>query len=161
MVVRSDLLRVAETARYTEDQLGLEPHVDERWREIDVGSWAGLTHEEISQRDPRAYAELTAGRDLRLGAGESYPELRARVAPAIGELASTTTNGTVVIFAHGGPIRAAVSELLGLPRGGEHALGGPANCGVTVFDRARERWRLLAYNSTEHLAGLIRGTIPN
>ncbi len=152
--MRSDLLRVAETARYTEQHLGIEPHIDARWREIDVGTWMGLTHEEVSRESPSAYPELRAGKEIKLGGGESYRELRERVAPALWELADGTTVGTVLVFTHGGPVRAAVSQLLELPPGGEQSIGGPANCALTGFERTGERWRMVAYNATEHLDGL-------
>ncbi|MDP8968995.1 MAG: histidine phosphatase family protein, partial [Actinomycetota bacterium] len=56
------------------------------------------------------------------------------------------------VFTHGGPIRVGVASALGLPAGGERALGAVANCSVTLLERHDEHLVLVAYNRVDHLA---------
>jgi len=151
LLVRSDLQRVAETAAPTEARLGVEVRVDERLREIDVGTWSGLIYAEIEERDPLGFqAWSTRGdRDVRRGGGETFAELRERVWPAILELSGA--RGTVLVFTHGGPIRVAVASALGLPAQGETRLAGPGNCSLTLLEWRDGRHRLRAYNGVDHL----------
>ena len=134
-VVTSDLARARETAAL----LGHPDAVpDARWREIDVGEWAG-----------RPLAELPGGSEpsWRAGpvvppGGESWEELAARVADGIDELVAA--GGPWLVIAHGGVVRAGAAYVSG---GDARRLAGPANASVTVL--ARER--LLRYAWTPRL----------
>jgi broad specificity phosphatase PhoE len=154
-LVSSDLQRVIETAAPTARALGLPLETDERLREIDVGWWSGLTTDEVIARDGARMAEIREGADLPRGGGESVADLRARVAPAVDDLAAVHDGGTVLVFCHGGPVRAVVGALLGLSIVAERALAGPDNCSRTVVVRRGDhRPRLHRYNDTAHLVGV-------
>src|SRR5690606_25454710 len=51
-IVASDLRRARETARILGAALGLEPAIDARLRERDLGTWSGLTTPQIAGRWP-------------------------------------------------------------------------------------------------------------
>ena len=150
--VRSDLERVVQTAAPWEAQVGPEVTVDRRWREIDVGTWSGLTWAEVEAQDPETLAAWRAGNDVRRGGGETFAELRARTEEALRELADVAE--TVIVFTHGGCIRLSVAAMLGLPVMGELTLGPVANCSVTEVELHPERPLLRAYNVAEHLVGI-------
>ncbi|HEX6255460.1 MAG TPA: histidine phosphatase family protein [Euzebyales bacterium] len=158
-LVSSDLPRVTETAAPTARALGLPLETDTRLREIDVGWWSGLTTHEVVARDGDRMAEIRDGADLPRGGAESVADLRARVAPAVDELAAAHDGGTILVFCHGGPVRAVVGALLGLSIVAERALAGPDNCSRTVvLHRGDHGSRLHRYNDTAHLVGVGEGS---
>lgn len=154
VLVSSDLPRVTETAEPVARVLGLPVETDPRLREIDVGWWSGLTTDEILARAPDTMAAIRAGDDLPRGGGETVGELRARVAPAVAELAASCDGGTALVFSHGGPVRAVVGDTLGLSVIDERVLAGPANCSRTVLTYRDGRPRLACYNETAHLVSV-------
>ena len=149
---RSDLERVEQTAAPWLAVSEVPVRVDIRWREIDVGTWSGLTWPEVAEKDPDTLAAWRAGTDVRRGGGETFAELRIRTSAALQDLAREA--GTVVIFTHGGSIRLGVAAAIGLPVMGEHALGPIANCGITELALDERGTRLLSYNVHDHLSAV-------
>jgi len=155
MAARSDQERVVETAAPWESAAAVEMVVDQRWREIDVGTWSGLTWPEVAEHDPQTLAAWRSGQDVRRGGGETFAELRARAEQALNELRAV--DGTVIVFTHGGCIRLGVAAAIGLPVMGEHTLGPLGNCSVSELLLEDGNARMLSYNETEHLAAV---TVP-
>lgn len=161
LLLRSDLQRVAETAALTEAVLDVDVSVDERLREIDLGTWSGLTREEVAERDPEGFQAWTRCEDaslLRRGGGETYAELRERVWSVLREV--SRGDGNVLIFTHGGPIRAAVAAALGLTMRQEVRLAGVGNCSLTLLEWRSDLPRLFAYNRTCHLRACLPAGVP-
>lgn len=130
-VYSSDLARARETARAVGHRLGLAVVEDPALREIDVGSWSGLTRAQVAERFPEGYARWLEG---EIGHdGETREQLAGRVLRAARAIAGRHTGETVLVVTHGGVIRA-------LRR---HAVGDPgdvvANCGTVVFSLADGR----------------------
>jgi probable phosphoglycerate mutase len=158
LVVASDLLRVSETVAPYLARTGLPARIDPRWREAAVGTWSGRSFAEIAAQYPDAIRALRRGEDVRRGGGETFAEVRARVAAALDDVLATFTGTpahsrhTVVVFTHGGPVRVATAEALALPAGGHLGLEPPTNCSETVLefvlggDGSRSA-RLVAYNA--------------
>jgi broad specificity phosphatase PhoE len=89
------------------------PRLDSRLRELDFGAFDGRTHEEnLSAHGDLFRAWISDPRDVRPPGGETLDELEARVA---GWLEALPGEGCVVAFTHGGPIRAALGLLQGVP----------------------------------------------
>ncbi len=102
----SPLQRALETARIVGEALGIDVVVDERLREIDVGSWQGLTRDEVEARFPDGYRRWLGGNG-GWDDGETDDELARRVLSALADIAGRH-DGLVVTVTHGGPIRAAL-----------------------------------------------------
>ncbi|HVL30789.1 MAG TPA: histidine phosphatase family protein [Solirubrobacteraceae bacterium] len=101
----SPLSRARETAEIVGAALGLEPVLDARLMEADVGEWAGRLYTEVTVDDPGAFARWrSADPDFRFPGGESVAEQAARVAAALADVAAGPLPALVV--AHGGTIRA-------------------------------------------------------
>ena len=149
LAVCSDLLRVEQTAQPWLDGFDGDVEIDVRLREIDVGSWSGLTWGEVAAQDAQTLAAWQAGQDIRRGGGETFAELRERVWEALVE--RTRRAGTVVVFTHGGPIRVAVAAALGLSPLGERKLAAAANCSITELVVDDGDGILVTYNRTDHL----------
>jgi probable phosphoglycerate mutase len=113
-VYSSDLRRAHETAEIVGAPHGVPVVVDSELREIDIGSWSGLTHEEIRERFP----------DGVRPDGETREEHSARVRGAVERIARANLGRRVLIVTHGGTVR-AVHGLIS-----EEPYHPVANCGV-------------------------------
>jgi probable phosphomutase (TIGR03848 family) len=110
----SPLERTLETADPTSARLRM-PVVEEAGLvEGDFGDWTGARLTELYrtpewstvQREPSAF---------RFPGGESFVEIRDRMAATLERLRHAHAGGTVVCFSHADPIRVAVSDALGTP----------------------------------------------
>lgn len=108
--VASPLGRTRATMEILRETLGLERdayRADARLVEIGFGEWEGLTWPEIRARDPERTVAREADKwGYRPPGGESYADLRARIAPAFEALERDT-----VVVSHGGVTRAALTFL--------------------------------------------------
>ncbi len=112
-VYASDLIRARETAEAVATPRGLPLHVLPELREVDVGSWSGLTRLEAQERFPEAFARWRDG-GHGWEDGELYERMAERVVAAVLRVAADHPEGTVLLVAHGGPIRALHAVALGL-----------------------------------------------
>ncbi|SNS99613.1 probable phosphoglycerate mutase [Asanoa hainanensis] len=148
MVVSSDLPRARDTAEPYRRLIDGTVREDARLREINVGTWTGRTRAEVMAAHPDDIAAVDGGVDIARGGGETYRQVRKRVWAALDEAAAGAT-GTVVVFTHGGPIRVATAEALGVPAPGERAFAPVLNCSYTVIDHGGPDGPhlLVAYNA--------------
>jgi broad specificity phosphatase PhoE len=112
-VYSSDLQRARDTAAVVAENQGLELHQLPELREVDVGSWSGLTRAEAEERFPDGFARWRDGypgwKD-----GETYEAMTDRVLGAVDRIAAEHDGGRVLVVSHGGPIRAIHAAALGL-----------------------------------------------
>ncbi len=101
----SDLRRALDTAGVIGSRLGLAATAHPGLREVDVGPWSGLTHDEIEERFPESYRRWREGGEPP--EWETRAALVSRVAAALDEIAARYPGSTVVVVGHGGTIRAA------------------------------------------------------
>jgi probable phosphoglycerate mutase len=132
-VYSSPLRRAFETAQILAAPHGLEPVPVDALREVDVGSWEGLTRAEIEERFPEQFARW---RDYEAGweDGESYEEMSRRVIAGLLELATAHEGERILAVSHGGPVRAAYALADGITHS-EARRRGPvvANAFVAEF----------------------------
>jgi len=123
-VYSSDLRRARETALIVAEPHGVPVVADPGLREVDVGSWSGLTRAQIEERFPGAAHHN----------GETREQHLARVVEAVARIARLHPRGRIVIVSHGGSLRA-------LRR---HAVDEPVhpieNCGVFELHFREERF---------------------
>jgi probable phosphoglycerate mutase len=112
-IYASDLRRARQTAEVVARAQRLEVHVDPRLREVDVGSWSGLTREDAERRFPDDVRRWRNG-ETGWRDGETYEQMSRRVVAAVDRLATAHAGGRVLIVSHGGPIRAIHAAALGL-----------------------------------------------
>jgi broad specificity phosphatase PhoE len=112
-VYSSDLRRARDTAAVVADRQGLEVQVMPELREVDVGSWSGLTRAEAEERFPDGFRRWRSGfpgwED-----GETYDAMTDRVVAAVERIGHENEGGRVLVVSHGGPIRAFHAAALGL-----------------------------------------------
>jgi alpha-ribazole phosphatase len=89
--------------------------VDARLRELDFGELEGRAYEEIALEQPELYRRwMEEPTRVRFPGGEGFDDLRARVRTAVGEIRTAHDGATVALVTHGGVIRAALGDALGL-----------------------------------------------
>lgn len=105
-VVTSPLRRARDTAAAFHAPIT----VDERWIELDYGSYDGMKLSEVPSDLWRAWRDDTG---IAPPGGESLDAVGLRVAEACDELADEAAEADVVIVSHVAPIKAAVAWALG------------------------------------------------
>jgi probable phosphoglycerate mutase len=113
-VYASDLRRASETAAIVGAPHGVPIVVDADLREIDIGSWSGLTRAEIEARFPNGERPD----------GETREQHAARVLAAVERIARENPGRRVLLVTHGGTMRALHGHVSDEPF---HPV---ANCGV-------------------------------
>ena len=148
-LVTSDLTRAVQTATCLAERTGLRSEPDARLREIHVGRWQGLTHQEVLARDPEAQQALERGEDVVRGqTGERVADVAARARAAFEEVvADLPEHGTAVLASHGLASRALVCAVVGLDfQQASQALVGLRNCHWAELVEHATGWRLEAWN---------------
>jgi probable phosphoglycerate mutase len=159
LVLSSDLPRAVETCRPYASRVGARVLTDAALREVSVGDWSGRSFAEIAAEHPDTVAAVEVGVDLPRGGGETFAQARSRVAEALARAVRQLSDGdgdrSVVVVSHGGPIRVAAADALGLPSPGHTAFSSPDNCSVTTIKIQPGRGaELVRYNHTVAPAGV-------
>jgi broad specificity phosphatase PhoE len=92
------------------------PEVLDDLGEVFIGQWEGVRFEDIISADEelaRRFREQEPMFALAPG-GETGPELRVRVVPAVERVLSNVRDGTVVMVTHGGVINAYLGHVMGI-----------------------------------------------
>lgn len=155
----SDLRRALETARIIAERLGFEPVLDERLRERNIGSWQGLTPDEMQNWFPDEYAKLVQDPDnFRVPGGESRADVRRRMRAAFDDIIAQAAGETIAIISHTTAINALLSDLL---PGGYRTRTLFSNSSVTTIHRDDDGvWQLVAADDVMHLEGLETNPFP-
>lgn len=145
-VVCSPLRRTRETAA----ALGLPIEIDERWIEIDYGTFDGTPLRDLPAT---TWAEWRADLGFTLGGGESLAALGTRVRAAADDLLEESRQHDIVVVTHVSPIKAAAAWALGV---GDEVIWRMwcAPGSITEIGTAGPTPSLHSYNVTAHLADL-------
>lgn len=145
-IVSSPQSRALETAKIAAETLGLEVHADDFWKEINNGRLAGLTEEEMKQKQINRHDRYNPF--LPVGeTGESWWDLYLRSGQAILQLLKNPP-GKYLVVAHGGILNAAMWSILGTaPQPGRltptfhFENTGSAHLS---YNQGRQRWQFLS-----------------
>lgn len=145
VVVSSDLDRAAETAVRLTGLLGVPLRLDPRLREHGLGSWEGLTRDDVAARFPDQYADWLAGRPVEGRGGEQPAHVTARALAALADLPPTSN---AVVVTHGGTAARLIEALLELGSRHRRILGPLGNCAWSELIRQGGAWRLMRHNGS-------------
>lgn len=151
----SDLRRAAQTAEILCQHLPFEPVYDARWRERDIGSWQGMTLEEIKAWYPQDYARLLADPDgFLVPEGESRLDVQRRVVAAFEDIVKGDVGVTVGVISHTTATHMLLKALIT-----DYNVYGTVigNSSVTTIARETDDapWQMVAANDQSHLEGLL------
>lgn len=149
-IYSSDLPRAWQTATPLATALNITPQTDERWREIHLGIFQGLTRDEARQQYP---AETAARRadywDYVTPGGESRRGLQARAYAAWQFITTQASGPAVAVVSHGGTIRWLLLKLFG--ENNARLDVSLTNTCVTTLAAQNGNWVLQSVAETPHL----------
>lgn len=133
-VLSSSLTRAKQTAAVVASARGMGVAVAPGWEEGDFGAWEGLTYEEAFMMHPKAVRAWEASPIyVPPPGGESFAAVYRRVRAAHEAVLAAYRGASVVLFSHGGPIRAALVQAMRAPLSvALHLTVDP--CALTMID---------------------------
>ncbi len=141
LCISSPLLRARQTAEILAERLGVHLEFDPDWRELNIGTFAGLSSEEVgnlsSESEMTPYTHYSES-------GESRWQLFLRVGNALQRLMDRGP-GRYLVVSHGGALNMAMYAMLGIPL---QTIKGPrfyfSNLGFAEveYDPIKKRWAL-------------------
>lgn len=153
-IYSSDLKRAYYTAKCVAKRCKVKIEKDSRLREIFAGEWECQKGDDLLKREDYK-PWLTDIATARPTGGESVKEMADRVFTAVNEIARLNPNKTIVITAHGTPIRVMQS----LVRCGtlEQTKDIPwvSNASVSIFEFDNGVWIEKAVSLDSHLQGMV------
>ena len=114
-IYSSDLSRARDTAAIIAESHDVPVILCRNLREINFGQLEGTTFDE-AQRSHPGIESLWSGTDPRAGfpGGESVEALASRVDNVIQRVLADSSEGNVLLVAHGGPLRVLVCRMMGM-----------------------------------------------
>lgn len=150
-IYSSDLKRARETAEIIAEPHHLEVKQLKGLREMNFGSWEGLSYQEIEARDPdilkKWFKDPTSTHPPD---GERVIEFQARIAETFKSILRECQGKRVVIVSHGGSIRIYLTYLLKMPVK-LYWRFEVKNCGLNIVKIYQDNPVLTLLNSTAHL----------
>ena len=145
-IVSSPLQRAVETA----EAFGLPVEIDERWVEVDYGTF---DQQPIGGVSVDVWTQWRSDLSYVPAGGESLLAVGVRVREACAALASDAIDGDVVVVSHVSPIKAAVAWALGV--GDDISWRMHLNvAAITRIAIGPHGPSLTTFNETAHLAGV-------
>ena len=151
-VVSSPMVRTFQTATAIASELGMPVSVAEGLREIDFGSWDGLTNDEARAQNPELFEAWRGSWEVSPPGGESLVDFDERIRSARNQILEQFAGKTVVVVAHVMPIRGFMRSAFGADIS---AYWRPqvSPCSISVLRLwGGEAAEVLAFNATHHLA---------
>jgi len=132
MVYTSDLQRAVQTAKPLAKALRCPLKMRKDLRELNFGRWENLTWEQIENLDPAGYQKfMDHWRTEPPPGGESYSDLKARVAGFWKDVRALDINGAIVVVGHGGSLRVLIGQIMNIRD--KEAMGIQINRGHGAF----------------------------
>jgi len=152
-VYSSPLSRTLETARPIAAAHGLKVQIEPGLIEMDIGELDGLTFAEVRERYPGLLAVWIGqkGPEHAIPGGERLIDVRERATGAVRSLAEHHLGETICAVSHNFVILSLVAEILSIDLSGFRRLRH-AVAGITTIEVNGDRWRILRFNDTCHLA---------
>jgi probable phosphoglycerate mutase len=109
----SPLSRTKETASVIATALGLPVVEEPALMDCDAGEWAGVPLTELAKK-PEWATVVHNPSGFRFPAGESIPEMYARVVGTVRALAARHPGQAIVVVSHADPIKAVLADAMGV-----------------------------------------------
>ncbi len=127
-------------------------------REFNLGKMEGMKFSDVAQKYPQelhAFRVAPGEYDPTAIAGESFPELIARMQPVVLDAVRQDTSGqaNLLFVSHGAALVALIQSLLGTPIADMRKDGGLTNSSVTILEAHGSHlpFTLVKWNDTEFM----------
>jgi len=151
-VVASPMARTTDTAKRIASELGLTVDFLRDLREIDFGSWDGLTNEEALELDPARFAAWQGSWEVAPPGGENLREFDDRIRAARNAILEKYAGQTVAVVAHVMPIRGMIRAAFEADIAG-YWRPQISPCSITILRLwGVEAAEITTVNATHHLA---------
>lgn len=150
-VYASDLRRAYDTAVAIAARHPVTVRAEPRLRQMDFGSWQGLTYAQMQEQDPERFADWNADRVNQCPpGGESLSQVATRLTSLLDQVRAQHADQTVVLVSHGGTVRLMLCLLLGHPLSAhwQFVVDNAAIAEIELQDRGPV---LIRWNDTHHL----------
>ena len=115
-IYASPMKRVQQTLRQFAERQNKSPRVLPELREVDFGTWTGLSWDDVRARfGVSAFEWLKLLEEGAIHEAEPIDQFRDRIGQAVNHILRESRERTVAVVCHGGVIRMALSLLLELP----------------------------------------------
>ncbi len=150
----SPLKRALQTAEPIAESCALGVQPLKALIDIDYGTWAGHSPEEVARRYGDLYqAWLDTPHLVQFPKGESLDRVRSRAWQALDKVGRRHTEETVVLVSHVVVNRVLICAVLGLSNSSFWHIG-QHNAAINIFEAQERKYRLLLLNDTCHLEPL-------
>jgi broad specificity phosphatase PhoE len=149
-VLVSPFTRCRQTIEPYLEVTGAQPTMVDDLGEVFVGEWEGMRFEDIVSGDEelaRRFRESEPMFGLAPG-GESGPQLRARVVPAVEEQIADVSDGAILAVTHGGVINAFLGDAMSIPH---DMFFLPDNASINTVHREAGRYDVRFLNDVRHV----------
>ncbi|MEO5832234.1 MAG: MSMEG_4193 family putative phosphomutase [Nakamurella sp.] len=151
-IVSSPLTRCQQTLAPVAEALGLSVEIDERFSEVDYGTWTGRPLKDLAGEDLWRIVQARPSAAV-FPEGEGLAEVSARAVAAIAELVAEG-GGPVLVCSHGDVIKAILADALGLHLDGFQRINvTPASLSVIRYSSMRPMVDRI--NDTADLSALL------
>lgn len=150
-IYSSDLARAYQTAWELGAAVKVAVQLLPSLREIDLGTWSGLTYDEIRATHPTEIALLEQGQDIPRGGAETLSALRKRVVEAVDAIAHHHAGATLALVTHGGCIRMLLAHAVSFHGDGFRRFPHIGNTSVSLVRVEPAGWELVTANDMAHL----------
>ncbi len=152
VIYSSNLIRAYNTALHTARVKDMEVIKTEKLREIYAGKWENLHVDEIAEkyREDRDTWRYNIGLSRPTG-GESFIEVRDRIAVALKEIAEANEGKSVFCFTHAAVIRSISAYYMGLSPEDTKNVPWADNASVTEIEYENGKFTVVRYGYDEHL----------
>lgn len=146
-IYTSDKKRSIQTAKiiFKKMQITIMPDL----KEINFGSFEGLTHNQVLKRYPNIYRKwLCSPFKTTIPKGESLICFRKRVLNVFGKIISNNRNKTICIISHGGPISIFITNIL---KSRDFWNKIPKLASISIVEYKNNKAKIELLNNTSHL----------
>lgn len=148
----SDLKRTLLTSTAISINNGLEPVIDPRLREINLGVCEGISFGDMTHMDPQQMYYFNNDPDKwRADGAETFAECTERVYSVIQEIAAKHDGETVAIVSHGMAIRSFLAKVAGISSTEIRSMPHGDNTAVSLLHYDNGKFDIEYYNDNSHL----------
>lgn len=145
-IYSSPIERAYETAKIVADHKSIEPIVDDRLIELDMGKFTGMRYEDIFSSHGNVFLKFYDG-DVEIAHNgvETFAEVKKRVLSMVDYVIEKHKNENVILVTHMDPIKAMLSTVMDLKPKSLYELI-IANASLTIFGEYEKSLSLKGIN---------------